>query len=67
MPTTLLGMIELKMYEMNLKRKDLASMLGVEASRISEIMNGKWKISVEVAKGLHEKLGIDGNFILEKV
>jgi HTH-type transcriptional regulator/antitoxin HigA len=34
MPTTLLGMIELKMYEMNLKRKDLASLLGVEASRI---------------------------------
>ena len=67
MPTTLLGMIELKMYEMNLKRKDLASLLGVEASRISEMMNGKRKISVEVAKGLHEKLGIDGNFILEKI
>jgi len=30
-PTTLLGMIELKMYEMKLKRKDLAVMLGVEA------------------------------------
>jgi len=66
-PTTLLGMIELKMYEMKLKRKDLAAMLGVEASRVSEIMNGKRKISVEVAKGLHEKLGIDGNFILEKI
>ncbi len=66
-PTTLLGMIELKMYEMKLKRKDLAVMLGVEASRVSEIMNGKRKINVEVAKGLHEKLGIDGNFILEKI
>ncbi len=28
MPTTLLGMIELKMYEMNLKRKDLAKSAG---------------------------------------
>ncbi|WP_373515476.1 type II toxin-antitoxin system HigA family antitoxin [Persicitalea sp.] len=66
-PTTLLGMIEFKMYEMKLKRKDLAIMLGVEASRVSEIMNGKRKINVEIAKGLHEKLGIDGNFILEKI
>ncbi len=66
-PTTLLGMIELKMYEMKLKRKDLAVILGVEASRVSEMMNGKRRISVEVAKGLHEKLGIDGNFILEKI
>lgn len=64
-PSTLSGMIELKMYEMKLKQKDLAELLEVEASRVSEILNGKRKITLELAKKLHEKLGIDGNFILE--
>lgn len=65
-PTTLAGMIELKMYEMKLKQKDLAELLGVEASRVSEVINGKRKVTLELAKKLHEKLDIDGNFILER-
>ena len=64
-PTTLVGMIELKMYERRLKQKDLAQLLNVETSRISELLNGKRKLTFELAKQLHEKLGIDGNFILE--
>ena len=67
MPTTLIGMIELKMYEMKLKRQDLATMLGIESSRVSEYLNGKRKINLEFAKKVHEKLGIDGNFILKSV
>ena len=66
-PTTLLGMIELKMYEMKLKRQDLATLLGIETSRVSEYLNGKRKINLEFAKKVHEKLGIDGNFILQSV
>ena len=64
-PSTLSGMIELKMYEMKLKQKDLAELLEVEASRVSELLNGKRKITLDLAKKLHERLGIDGNFILE--
>ena len=64
-PTTLTSMIELKMYEMKLKQKDLAQLLGVETSRVSEILNGKRRVTLGLAKQLHEKLGIDGNFILE--
>lgn len=64
-PTTLVGMIEWKMYEMKLKQKDLAQLLNIETSRVSEILNGKRRISLDLAKRLHEKLGIDGNFILE--
>lgn len=64
-PTTLTDMIELKMYEMKLKQKDLAQLLDIEASRVSELLNGKRKLSIDLAKRLHEKLGIDGNFILE--
>ncbi len=67
MPTTLIGMIELKMYEMKLKRQDLAVMLGIESSRVSEYLNGKRKVNLEFAKKVHEKLGIDGNFILKSV
>jgi HTH-type transcriptional regulator / antitoxin HigA len=67
MPTTLIGMIELKMYEMRLKQRDLADLLGVESSRVSEYLNGKRKINIEIAKKIHEKLGIDGNFILKTV
>jgi HTH-type transcriptional regulator / antitoxin HigA len=67
MPTTLIGMIELKMYEMRLKQRDLADLLGVKSSRVSEYLNGKRKINIEIAKKIHEKLGIDGNFILKTV
>ena len=64
-PTTLTGMIELKMYEMKLKQKDLALLLDIETSRVSELLSGKRKVTLDLAKRLHEKLGIDGNFILE--
>jgi HTH-type transcriptional regulator / antitoxin HigA len=66
-PTTLIGMIELKMYEMQLKQRDLADLLGVKSSRVSEYLNEKRKINIEIAKKIHEKLGIDGNFILKTV
>jgi HTH-type transcriptional regulator / antitoxin HigA len=67
LPTTLIGMIELKMYEMKLKQRDLAVILGIESSRVSEYLNGKRKINLEFAKKVHEKLGIDGNFILKSI
>ena len=67
MPTTLIGMIELKMYEMKLKQRDLAALLDIENSRVSEYLNGKRKINLEFAKKVHEKLGIDGNFILQSL
>jgi HTH-type transcriptional regulator / antitoxin HigA len=65
-PTTLAGMIELRMYELKLKQKDVAALLEVENSRISELLNGKRGLTLDLAKRLHDKLGIDGNFILEK-
>jgi HTH-type transcriptional regulator / antitoxin HigA len=67
MPTTLIGMIELKMYEMRLKQRDLADLLGVESSRVSDYLNGKRTINIEIAKKIQGKLGIDGNFILKTV
>ena len=64
-PTTITEMIRFKMFEMNLKQKQLAKMLEVSEARISELLTGKRKINMELAKKLHSKLHIDANFILD--
>jgi HTH-type transcriptional regulator/antitoxin HigA len=64
-PTTLIEMIRYKMFEMNLKQKQLALMLEISETRISELLTGKRKINIELAKKLHTKLNIDAHFILE--
>lgn len=62
---TLQEMIELRMFEMGLKRKDLAVLLNTSASRISDYLNGKREITLNVAKALHHKLNIDSDIILQ--
>ena len=62
---TLQEMIELRMFEMDLKRKDLAELLNISASRVSEYLNGKREITLKVAKDLHKKLNIDADIILQ--
>lgn len=62
---TLQEMIELRMFEMGLKRKDLAALLDTSASRISDYLNGKREITLNVAKALHQKLNIDSDIILQ--
>lgn len=52
-------------YAHNMRQKDVASALGVNESVFSQIMNGKRKITMSVAKRLHSVLGIDANTILE--
>ena len=58
-------MIELRMFEMGLKRKDLAALLNTSASRISDYLNGKREITLNIAKALHQKLNIDSDIILQ--
>lgn len=62
---SLVEVVELRMFELGLKRKDLALLLYTSASRISEYLNGKREITLEVAKGLHKKLNIDSDIILQ--
>lgn len=52
-------------YAHNMRQKDVASALGVNESAFSQIMNGKRKITMTIAKRLHSVLGIDANTILE--
>jgi len=57
--------IELRMFEMKLKQKDLAILLGVNTARVSEYLSGKREITLDVAKSLHKKLNIDSEIILQ--
>jgi HTH-type transcriptional regulator/antitoxin HigA len=63
-PKTLAEMLELKMYERKFKQKDLAQLLGISATRLSEVMQGKRKVNMDLAKRLYAKLDIDPAFIL---
>jgi len=57
--------IELRMFEMKLKKKDLAVLLNTSASRISEYLSGKREITLNVARALRQKLNIDSDIILQ--
>lgn len=65
-PKTLTEMLKLKMYERKLKQKDLAVLLGISATRLSEVMQGKRKVNMDLAKRLYSVLKIDAGFILEQ-
>lgn len=65
-PQTLTEMIQLKMYERKLKQKDLAALLGISPTRLSEVLQGKRKVNMDLAKRLYTALKIDPGFILER-
>ena len=66
-PTTLIGMIELKMFQLKFKQRDLARILEIKESRVSEILNGKRRINIEIATKLYKNLQIDPAFILNSI
>ena len=57
--------IEDEMYSRNIKQKELAFMLGINAPAFSQIMRGKRRISMQTAKGLYRTLRINPKTILE--
>jgi HTH-type transcriptional regulator / antitoxin HigA len=65
-PQSLSEMLSLKMFQLKLKQKDLAAMLDITPTRLSEVMTGKRKVNMDLAKRLYQKLSIDPAFILEK-
>lgn len=65
-PSTFEGMIELRMYEMKLKQKDLAKLMGVAEPKLSQILNGKREPDVQFLKAAYQKLHIDPAFLLGK-
>jgi HTH-type transcriptional regulator/antitoxin HigA len=64
-PSPLVINIEQEMHKRRLKQRDLAILLGISEARISNVLRGKSRIGITLAKRMHDKLGIDGNLILE--
>ena len=63
-PTTIEGMIELKMYERRLKQKELAELMGLSEPKLSQILSGKRAPDIAFLKAAHQVLGIDASFLL---
>lgn len=66
-PQTVQELIALKMFEKNLKQKEIAKMLATTDTKLSEIMHYKRKPSISFLKAMHQVLGIDGNILLDMV
>lgn len=61
----LIELIEFKMYQRKWNQNKLAEELKMPASKVSQILNGKREPDIAFLKGIHEKLGIDGNYIFD--
>ena len=64
-PDTLIGRLEIEMFNRQLNRKQMAELLGIPASRFSDLLNGKTSVTMSLAKKLHKTLNIPADFILE--
>ena len=63
--TPLIRSIEDYFYARNMKQKEGAQLLGINESVFSQILSGKRRITMPIAKRLHSKLGINADMILE--
>jgi HTH-type transcriptional regulator/antitoxin HigA len=66
-PTTFAGIIEMKMYDMQLRQTQLAKKLHISDTKLSLIMSGKQKPDISFLKAVHKELKIDANLLLEAV
>jgi HTH-type transcriptional regulator / antitoxin HigA len=56
--------IKIRMEELNLKQKDLVGILGGK-SAVSEVLNRKNKLTVEMIRALEEKLHISATLLIK--
>jgi HTH-type transcriptional regulator/antitoxin HigA len=63
--TSIKDVLEYYMAENNINKTILSQELEIPNSTLSEIISGKRKINLSIAKKMHKKLKVDGNFILE--
>lgn len=61
---TFIEVLKLRMFELGYNQKQLAEMLDVSTSRISEYLNGKSEPTLKIAKEISVKLDIDPGIIL---
>lgn len=59
--------IKKRMENQKIKQKEAAKMLGISESRVSELLNGKRGLNLNLAKRLRDCLGIPADFILDNI
>lgn len=57
--------IEERMTAMNLKQKEAATLLGISEARMSELLSGKRRVNIRIARSLKDNLKISSDFILD--
>ncbi|MDR2801725.1 MAG: helix-turn-helix domain-containing protein [Prevotellaceae bacterium] len=61
----LVRIIRQEMQKRHIKQKEMAKLLDFNDSSFSLFMHGKRHLSLEVAKNLYERIGLDPKLILE--
>jgi HTH-type transcriptional regulator/antitoxin HigA len=61
---TLVDVIKLRMFEMDINQKSLSRLLEVSPSRVSDYLTGKSEPTLPVARKMSKKLGISPSAIL---
>lgn len=59
--------IKKQMANKKIKQKEAAKMLGISESRISELLNGKRSLNLNITKRLRDCFGISADFILDHI
>lgn len=62
---TIPQIVSLKLFEYKMTQANLAQEIGIKASKVSEILNGKRKADIIFLKGIHKILKVDANILLE--
>jgi HTH-type transcriptional regulator/antitoxin HigA len=57
--------IKFRMDQLGYKQKDLAEVIGLK-SRVSEVLNRKRKLTIEMIRKLHERLGISTDVLIKE-
>jgi len=58
--------IEFRIDQLGINRSQLADIIGFPRSRVSEVLNGTRKPSLDMMRALHEKIGIPADVLLGK-
>lgn len=63
-PPSVIDVIKLRMFEMGLTQMSLSKLLGISASRISELLSGKKEPTLKQAREISRKLNIAPSIVL---
>ena len=65
LPITISDVVQQKISELNITQNKLAEIFEITNSKLSKILTGKRDPDIHFLKAVHEKLGVDGNLILD--